>query len=212
MPLCKTFAAVLLLGFVPLLLPQTPRPAPKPAPSLTLDTASARGLIEYSFSGTGASSGDSIRLTVNKTAKAAGRTLSIDLPTGSILRSADPTSQNMVVSALRGVDMGGGRIRPVSAIYLRDNDPVTFILSAFCAEFEKANPPPGVAFTLQPLNPALACILNQARDLSMQARQAAVWIQTDSISYEHMRQKFQIGPGDWTAARSAVERCRSIGQ
>jgi hypothetical protein len=116
----------------------------------------------------------------------------------------------MVVGAVRGVEMGGGRIRPASVIYLGGNAPVIFVISAFFAEFEKANPPPGAGFTLEAPNSGLACILSQARDLSTQTQQAAVWIQTDSISYEQMRPKFQIGPGDWTAARNVVLRCRSL--
>ena len=154
MHLRKSFAPILLLAIVPTLLSQAPRPAPKPVSPLTLASASARGLIEYTFAGTGASSGDSIRLTVSKTAKAAGRSLSLDLPTGSILRSADPRSRSMVVGALRGVDMGGGRLRPASVIYLGGGAPVIFVISAFFAEFEKANPPPGAGFTLEAPNSA----------------------------------------------------------
>jgi hypothetical protein len=184
--------------------------AAKSAAPVTLQSAARRGLVEYTFAGTGASSGDSVRLTVQRTPQAAGRSLTLTVPAGSILRSADAGSQSMVVTAIHGVDLGGGRIQPMSQVPLRGSTPVTVLLLAFCAEFEKENPSPGATFTLEDPNPMLACIARQGRDLSIQAQQAAVWIQTDSISYEHMRQKFQVGPGDWTAAQGVVEHCRSI--
>jgi len=184
--------------------------AAKSGGPVTLQSAARRGLVEYTFAGTGASSGDSVRLTVGKTPQASGRSLTLTVPAGSMLRSADAGSQSMVVSAVHGLDLGGGRIRPMSQIYLGGSTPVTVVLLAFCAEFEKENPSPGAAFTLEEPNPMLACIARQGRDLSIQAQQAAVWIQTDSITYEHMRQKFQVGPGDWTAAQGVVEHCRSI--
>jgi hypothetical protein len=205
--LIRPFIVAVALVAVPALFGQT---AAKSNGSVTLQNATARGLVEYTFAGTGASSGDSIHLTVRKTTKAAGRVLYVTVPPGSVLRSADAGSQSMVVSAVHGLDLGGGRIRPMSQIYLGGRTPVTVILLAFCAEFEKENPSPGAAFTLEEPNPMLACIARQGRDLSIHAQQAAVWIQTDSISYEHMRQKFQVGPGDWTAAQGVVEHCRSI--
>jgi hypothetical protein len=200
-------AAALALVTTPAFFAQTAAQSGSP---MTLQSATRRGLVEYTFAGTGASSGDSVLLTVRKTTQAAGRALTLTVPEGSMLRSANPGSQSMVVSAVRGLDLGGGRIRPMSQIYLGGDAPVTVVLLAFCAEFEKANPSPGAAFTLEEPNPMLACLASQGRDLSIQAQQAAVWIYTDSITYEHMRRKFQLGPGDWTAAQGLVEHCRSM--
>ena len=208
MHLSKQVVAIgLALAAAPAIIAQT---AAKSAAPVTLQSAARRGLVEYTFAGTGASSGDSVRLTVGKTPQAAGRSLTLTVPAGSMLRSADAGSQSMVVTAIHGVDLGGGRIQPMSQVSLRGSTPVTVLLLAFCAEFEKENPSPGATFTLEDPNPMLACIARQGRDLSIQAQQAAVWIQTDSISYEHMRQKFQVGPGDWTAAQGVVEHCRSL--
>lgn len=184
--------------------------APKSIAPVTLQNASMRGLVEYTFAGTGASSGDSIRLTVQETPKAAGRSLTITLPPGSLLHNSNASSQNMVVSVIRGVDLGGGLIRPASQIYIHGTSPVKVVVSAFCAEFEKNNPSAGTTFTLEQPDSMLACIVRQGRDLSIQAQQAAVWIYTDSITYEHMRTKFPIGPGDWTTARGLVDHCNSM--
>jgi len=175
---------------------------------VTLQSGVSRGLVEYEAYGTGASSGDSVKLRVKKTAKAKGP-LDVSVPEGSVLRSSSGAAQSMVVASVRGVDMGGGMISPTSRIHLSGSNPVTVILSAFCAEFEKDNPSPSTAFSLESPDPMLACITKRSRNLSIPARQAAVWIQTDGVSFEHVNEKFSVSPGDWAAAQQVVAQCGS---
>ena len=75
---------------------------------------SAAGKVEYTFNGTGASSGDSIRrLKVKKTSKARGP-LTVTVPPGEVICSSSARAQSMVVSGVHGIDLGGGLIRPTS--------------------------------------------------------------------------------------------------
>src|ERR1035441_2682071 len=122
--------------------------ATNPGALVTLQSAAAAGKVEYTFNGTGASSGDSIRLKVMKAPSAGSEPITVTVPPGSLLRSSDGAAQNMVVSAVRGVDIGGRQIRPVSDIVLADQSPVTVVVSAFCAQFDKNNPSPSTTFTL----------------------------------------------------------------
>src|SRR5712692_2880346 len=138
------------------------------AATATLQAAAARGLVDYQFEGTGSSSGDSMRVKV-KRSPGAPDPYSVTIPPGTILRSRG-AGQSMVVSVVRGIDMGGGFFRPTSRILLRGSSWVSAILSAFCAEFEKDNPSPSTPFTLEQPDPTLACVLNRSRTLSVPAQ------------------------------------------
>jgi hypothetical protein len=180
--------------------PDSPVPLP-------LGTALASGKISASFRGTGGSSGDAVLLTVQKTATAGAAQVVLAIPAGTMLRSAAGGSQNMVVNSVRGIAVGPRTYRRVSNIVLSDNNPVTVVLSAYCAEFEKDNPTEGGSFTLDERDPALACILNNAKGLSVPSVQAAVWVHTDRITYQRMSAKFRISLQEFQAGQAVADQC-----
>jgi hypothetical protein len=118
----------------------------------------------------------------------------------------------MVVKEVRGIDLGNRSFRPTSQVVLRDGIPVTLILSAFCAEFEKENPTAGSAFSISNPDPMLACIMQEGKGLSLAGLQAAVWIHTDAITYRKMTAKFGVNQTEFAAGQAAVERCRAKAQ
>src|SRR5712692_370161 len=189
-------------------VPPSTHAGAKPSGPLTLQAASERGLVEYSFTGTGGSSGDSIRLRVKKTSKTVGP-LTVSIPAGTILRSSNPRAQNMVVSRVSGTDMGGVLIRPASRILLSGSAPVELVLTAFCPKFEKDNPSPNTTFSLEKPDPMLACIMSAGKGLSIAAEQAAVWMYTDRTTYDHVKHKFPVKRADWSAAETVVDHCRT---
>jgi tetratricopeptide (TPR) repeat protein len=193
-------AAVLSAGLAAQTVAQTVAQA-----AMTLQTAAARGLVDYSFEGTGSSSGDSVRLKVKRTPKAPNP-ITITVPSGTVLRSGG-AEQSMVVSVIRGIDVGGGFFEPTARVVLRGSAGVTAILSAFCAEFEKDNPSASTPFTLEQPDPKLACLLTRSRGLSVPAQQAAVWMHTDKVTYQQMSEKFSITQADWSAAERVVRTC-----
>src|ERR1022692_2030307 len=97
--------------------------APMSGGPVTLQSAAAAGKVEYTFNGTGASSGDSIRLKVKKAPSAGSEPITVTVPPGSVLRSSSAGAQSMVVGSVHGIDLGGGRIRPASQIYLSGDAP-----------------------------------------------------------------------------------------
>jgi len=174
------------------------------AAPITLQRAIASGKIDAEIMGTGASSGDSIKLKVQKRAKGP---VTVTVPPGTMLRNSSGGEQDMVVSGVRGIDLGGGLIRPASRISLTGSSPVVVFLSAFCAAFEKDNPSPSATFSVDAPDPTLACITRRAANLSVAAKQAAVWMYTDRLSYGHMSQKFRVSPNEWSAAQSIAAAC-----
>jgi PAS domain S-box-containing protein len=124
-----------------------------------------------------------------------------------MLRNSSGGEQDMVVSGVRGIDLGGGLIRLASRISLTGSSPVVVFLSAFCAAFEKDNPSPSATFSVDAPDPTLACITRRAANLSVAAKQAAVWMYTDRLSYGHMSQKFRVSASEWSAAQSVAAAC-----
>jgi hypothetical protein len=114
----------------------------------------------------------------------------------------------MVVAGVRGVELGGGKFRPESRIVLTDGETVTYVLSAYCIQFEKQNPSNSTGFSLERPDPALACIARKGTMLTVPAMQAAVWMQSDQITYAHMTEKFSITEQDWSAGRAVFQECQ----
>ena len=176
--------------------------------SMTLYQAIQDGAVSATFSGNGASSGDAVTLRIQKTASAPSGSLRLSVPPGSLLRSQDPSMQDMVVGAVRGRDQGDSTFIEEPEIVLSDSTPVTYILSAYCANFEKDNPSAENGFILVDApDPVLACIVGEDAELSINAIQAAVWIQTDTTSFSQMSERFAVSDSEWTSANKVIERC-----
>jgi hypothetical protein len=178
--------------------------------TLSLYEAMREGKVVADFAATGASSGDSIEMTVSRGSAVGNRPLRLSVPPGLFLRNGSGSWQSMVVSGVRGRSMGGGRYAPSSTITLTNSAPsATYVLSAYCAEFQKDNPSPSSRFIVEPPGDTMACILSSAakQGLSVQATQAAVWIYTDHVDYGTMSHKFPVSGSDWQIASAVANAC-----
>ena len=170
------------------------------------------GWVRTSYrSPTGSSSGDSVILIVVK--MRGPEKLALSIPPGLALLSPLVSSQSMVISGLKGRDLGGGKYTPVDSILLTDDKPVRYVVEAYCAEFHKDNPPPD-RFDFQVVStpdPTVPCILREARKekLSIAGTQAAVWIHTDDVTFPEMNTRMAIGKDEWGKAETVVSRCTS---
>jgi hypothetical protein len=173
-----------------------------------LPTAIATGQVRARVRGTGGSSGDSINIEVAKGPAAPNGPLEVTVPPGTILTNGNAAGQNMVVAEVIGRLVGGSNYTPASSILLTGLDAATYILSAFCLNFEKDNPSESDSFTVGQADALLACIMNSSSELSIEARQAAVWIYTDGVTYEHMNEKFSVSRQDFSAGQDIVSHCR----
>jgi hypothetical protein len=193
---------------------QTTEPEPKSAPTIPiplLQDAIASKCVTAEFRGNGGSSGDSVLAALAKGPKASSEALETSLPAGSVLVSDDASAQNMVIVGVKGILRGGNQLKSQTRIEFTDGDAVVYVLAAYCMEFEKENPSPDTRFTLKRPDPVLACIAQEGRSLTIPAMQAAVWMKTESLTYDHMNQKFPITPKDWAAGRKAFQECRVTG-
>jgi hypothetical protein len=179
-----------------------------PAPIPTLQDEIAAGIVTAKFSGTGGSSGDSVKVEITRGTSLAPMA-AVAIPPGSVLVSDDPSAQNMMVVGVRGIDLDGKRYRPESQIALTDSGVVSYVLAAYCRQFEKENPSPTTKFTLELPDPTLACIARNGSSLTVPAMQAAVWMRTDNITFSHMGQKFPITTQEWATGRSVFLECRN---
>lgn len=179
----------------------------------SLNEAVQMGVVKFKIVGMGASSGDSIQLTVSKTSKAGQESLIISLPPGMILDSKSSSEQDMVVSRLKGRMVDNVSYEPTNEINLFDDKEYTYIVEAYCTEFGKDNPSSDTQYGLTQHDLKLACILEKAHEeaLSVEATQAAVWIITDNVEYERLIQKFPVSPKDWNAAKTLIETCTKAG-
>jgi hypothetical protein len=202
--LSRSLRAVLTLA----VLCTAPIAVPALAQQTTLQEAVSSGRLVVSFEGTGASSGDSIKLKVKKGPKAGSDPVDVTVPPGTMLGSNSGGFQGMVVTGVSGEDAGNGRIRPASRIILAGAQ-ATYILTAYCAEFEKENPSEATTFSLRDPDPMLACVAREGESLSLAAMQAAVWKHTDKITYAHMSEKFDVTPSEWAAAQKVYSACRA---
>src|ERR1039457_5439446 len=168
--------------------------------------AVAAGKVSVTFRGNGGSSGDAIEATVVTTPKAGGD-LVLTMAPGTRLQSGNASAQNMVFAGVRGQAVDATRFVARSEISVSAT-PRTYILDAYCTDFEKDNPSAGTQFSLGKVDPVLACILGAASTTVV--KQAAVWIYTDKASYRHVNEKFTVSQSDWDAATAIVRKCAEL--
>src|ERR1044072_4060550 len=105
------------------------------------EAVSSGKLALESIQGTGASSGDSIKMKGRKGPRAGNEPVDATVPPGTKLASNSGGAQSMVVAGLSGEDVGNGMMRPASTIHLGSaaGATATYVLNAYCAAFEKDN-------------------------------------------------------------------------
>ena len=198
----RSFAALLILVLAFQAFSQIQRSR------IPLPVAVANGQARVSIRGTGGSSGDSIKVNIAKGPNAGSGPLEITVPPGTVLTNGNGAGQNMVVAGVTGRAVSESSYTPTSDITLQGSKAVTYLLSAFCMNFDKENPSPSDDFTVGEPDPVLACILKNSKNLSVPARQAAVWIYKDRVSFSHMNEKFSVSPEEYNQGQEVVNRCR----
>lgn len=177
----------------------------------SLPAAVAEGKVAARMWGTGGSSGDAVKLTVVRRAAAGSDELHLYVPPGTRLDASEASAQSMVIAGLVGRLVGNNQIEGADEIVVATPASDVYILETYCANFEKENPSDSTSFSFQGVDRMLGCILREAQNdsLSVEAKQAAVWIETDHITYDHMSQKFPVSSSDWNAAVRVYRRCSS---
>jgi hypothetical protein len=176
----------------------------------TLAEAVAKGQVTARLAGRGSCSGDAILLTIAKTPKAPPGPLALTVEPGTLLRSSNASEQNMVVASVRGRMVDERRFAVEPRIVVRDGPPATYVLEAYCADFEKKNPSPTTRFAIARPHAALARVIRhaQARRASVRILQAAIWIVTDRVNYDELNQRFRTSRKDWQEAMAILRAAK----
>jgi hypothetical protein len=198
----RFFAVLLVLFLAYVALSQNPMER------VPLPFAVANRQANVTIRGTGGSSGDAIKVDVGKGPQAGPGPLTISVPPGTVLNNGNGGGQNMAIAGVVGREISEYSYTPASDIVVTESNPVTYVLSAFCINFEKENPSTTDEFTVGQTDPVLACILGGSKNFSVPTRQAAVWIYTDNVSYQHMSEKFPVSPQEYEQGRTLANQCR----
>jgi hypothetical protein len=114
----------------------------------------------------------------------------------------------MVIQRVQGRATGNDMYVEATTIVLNDNNPATYIPSAYCVDFDEDNPSEASRFTLDaPQRAVYRCIVDTGADLSIGAVQAAVWMQSDGLSYDQMTERFEITRADWNSGQTVFQTC-----
>jgi len=181
------------------------------AQTKTLPAVVDAGRVRIAVSGSGSDSGDSIRLLVVKSSESDARELPHTVPPGTKLASTtDSCAQSMVVGRVRGRETGPPTFVSTSTV-VAGVRPVSYIFEAHCIELAKDNSSEWTSFRVHVSDPKLACFLQKALGdgFSVEAVQAAVWIRTDEVTFEHTVQKFPVNELDFRRAAEVVRCCHS---
>jgi hypothetical protein len=108
-------------------------------------TAVSAGTVSVTFHGTGGSSGDAIQAIIATTPKTSGD-LVLTIAPGTRLQSENPSAQNMVIAGVKGQLVSENSYTPTREI-MASAVARTYVLDAFCTDFEKDNPSSETTFT-----------------------------------------------------------------
>lgn len=136
-----------------------------------------------------------------------GPDIPLTLRAGTRLKSGNADEQDIYLAGHEGILMSGDSYSPASEMEASD-EPTTYVLDAYCAEFEKENPTAGQGYALGAVDVAAACILDQAKNLAARTKQATVWIPSDRATYAQVRDKFRVSQKEWKAAETVVKACQ----
>lgn len=186
---------------------ETP-PVVPPAPTrYTLDEAAKRGLIEYEVKGRGGSSGPALELKVRRLK---AERIEIYVPPGTVFETGSSGVQSMVAkSIIRQIaedvaeEVGERVLEEIvdGVVGLDDDDSRTFLIEAYCRDFELENPSPQDGFVSAAVDLRSAAILQAAdeQNLGVRATQAAVWMDR-GVEPLTIAKQFPATPEDFDAA------------
>ena len=174
------------------------------AQTIALDQAIKEVTVEVEITGVGGSTGDAIQLAVQRKVP---ETLRLTLTPGTLFKSKTGDVQNMLGTSIKGERLGETTYRPTTQIVLTDNDNHTYIIEAYCLDFHKGNPGPSDSFTLSPPDERATSIVEAGKkeSASIQAIQAALWMDRENVSSAELKQRFPVGDGDIEVARRLVQ-------
>lgn len=165
--------------------------------TFTLEEAEDEGLVYVEFYGTGASSGQSIIMGIERLCS---YPVELTIPSGMVLKSYSASYQDMVVRRAYVVSMANEEVDLTLApsIKLVDNEPQAVLLEAYCLDFEKDNPGEDATFSIgdsgnYEVKKVMGAVEKLDEDVAdIASIQTAIWVVTDDLSREELEEKFEV--------------------
>jgi len=178
--------------------------------AIPLEQAVKDGKVEVKISGTGASTGDAILITARRKVPEVVR---LTLTPGTVFKSVSGTVQNMLGGSVKGERVGEKSYRPTTEIVLRDNETHTYVIEAYCLDFHKGNPGPSDSFSIASCDERALTILRagKTKGASIQALQAALWMDRDGATAGQLQQRFPASGADIQAAKRLLDEAKQLG-
>ncbi len=199
---------MMLLAIASCLVTTGCRGTATPTASYELAEAINRGVIEVNIQGTGAASGDSITLSVQRIAL---ENLLITIEPGTVLISGVEREQNMVIRRLKGLLTGFETYSLCEHIFLDSNEWKKYVLEAYCLDFHKDNPSKTTNFSIGglPSEPAIKILRvldePQLETASIEVIQVAIWVAQEDITKEDVeRWGYHLTPEDIELIRTIL--------
>lgn len=183
-------------------LPDEP-PVPR---RYALHDAARLGLIEYQVTGNGYSSGPALQLQLRRTT---AEPIELYVDPGTVFGTGSQGVQSMAArSILREIAEGiaeeiiEAAVDESGVIELVDDATHTYLLEAYCLDFELANPSERDAFAASSADARTAALFEAADEQrpSVRAMQVAIWMDRDGATPEAISEVFRFTAEDLEAA------------
>lgn len=173
------------------------------AEDIPLHVAVQNGFVDVKVTGRGASSGDSVQVSVKRTAKAP-RNISVIVEPGTVIKSTSGKVQSMALNGVK-CEVKGRSYLPATKIEVTSS-PRTFILEGFCRDFKMPTPQTSDSFSIAAPDPMNAQILVRAKSLgtSIKVTQSALWIKANGASDEELKERFKASKEEIEAAHQLL--------
>lgn len=170
---------------------------------MSLPEAVEKGLVHLSIEGQGSSSGDSIQMRIKRVQR---RPMRLTLAPGTVLKSLKGSVQNMIIAAIKGVIKSSTMYEPKSAVELADDEIQTYLVEAYCLDFEKDNPGEGDGFLFDDVDNQMLAVIRAVPKEKQNADviQAAIWL-ADGVAEDKIKERFPISDPDMLIAKEAIK-------
>lgn len=180
-----------------------------------LHEAAELGLITYEVTGNGNSSGESLKIKVQRISS---EPVQVYVAPGTVFRTGSKGVQSMVAKSIArelGEAVAEDAVKAVveaaldesGVLQLADQSAHTLLVEAYCRDFELENPSGEDGFTASSVDRRAAALFAAAdsQGLGIEATQAAIWMDR-GVSQADIAKKFEATPADFEAASRLLEQ------
>lgn len=176
---------------------------------IPLEQAVRQGLVKVDVTACGGAYGDAVQVAVQRLVP---RAVHVVVEPGTVFVSVGGDVQNMAGARVKGELIDANTYRPTEVMVLADGTRRSFLLEAYCLDYEKPEPKANDGFRLAARDGRAARILVNApgANVSVEARQSALWMDRAGVSAEELRRTHGFAEVDVRVGGDIVRRAVEI--